>query len=141
MVIECREEKDILLLLFLRTGAFRVDHVGERPLEAQSDDIYDVYIQRDEQASRTFVPQRGRSEAHRAAHVHGVSQDVERESLDAVVHQDPKVVPEERPGDTEGPGRGHDEYLADSEHDDWHHGRKRPGEEGNTRLVSQCEVV
>ena len=58
------------------------------------------------QEGRVDSPQRGRSEAHGAPDIHGVPQDVERETLDPVVHEDTKVVPEERTGYTESPSGG-----------------------------------
>ena len=147
MVVERRLE----LLLGLAVGFCRVggslrgvDHVGEGALEAEGDQVDDVDVNRDEEASGALVPTkkrggrvyvntlllhttrhaRGRTqdspegsgrEGHGAPDVHRVAQDVEGETLDAVAHEDPEVVPEERACDAEGPGRRDDERLAEHE--------------------------
>jgi hypothetical protein len=52
---------------------------------------------------RVSSPQRAGSEAHRAADIHGVSKDIEREPLDTVIHENAKVVAEERACNAEDP--------------------------------------
>ena len=58
------------------------------------------------QEGRVDSPQRGRGEAHGAPDIHGVPQDIEGETLNPMVHEDTKVVPEERTGYTESPSGG-----------------------------------
>ncbi len=121
------------------------------PLETQSDRIQNVHVQRHQQSDRALVParhrdvnlfmsyatraaqqvhapQRRRGEAHRAADVHGVTEHVEREALDAMVHQDAEIIAEERARDAERPRRAHDERLARDEERHGHEHVERSGE-------------
>ena len=86
-------------------------------------------------------PQRRRSKTQRTPDIHRILQDVERETFHAVVHQDPKVISEERPGDTERVGRGDHKQLTGGEERDGHGGREGLGEEPDAGLVGQCELV
>lgn len=60
-------------------------------------------------------PKRTGGETHRAPDVHWIAKDVEREALDTVVHENAKVVAEERARDAQRPRRRHDERLANHE--------------------------
>ena len=91
--------------------------------------------------ARQDSPEGSGGEGHGAPDVHRVAQDVERETLDAVAHEDPKVVPEERACDAEGPGGRDDERLAEHEE---HGGDERVeglGEDLLARLLQQSAVV
>lgn len=46
-------------------------------------------------------PERRGRETHGAADVHGIVYHIERETLDACVHQDTKVIAKERPCNTQ----------------------------------------
>ena len=139
------------------------------PLELQSDCVHDVHIQRHQQASRALVPaarrnkdvklaiyvipyararvqkhhapQRRRGEAHRATDVHGVAEHVEREPLDAVVHQDTEVVSQERARDAKCPRRAHDERLARDEKRRGQESVERSGEQWHAGLFEERASV
>ena len=69
------------------------------------------------QEERWDLPECGGGEGQGASNVHGIAQDVEGEALDPMVHEDTKVVPEERTSYTQCPCRSDDEDLAsDEEH-------------------------
>lgn len=80
-------------------------------------------------------PERSGGKGHRAPDVHGVTEDVKREALNAVVHEDTKVVPEERPGDPESPGGGDDERLAEDEEHGGDERVQRLGQDLRMRLL------
>lgn len=80
-------------------------------------------------------PKSGCSEGHGAPNVHGVPQDVKWEALDSVVHEDTKVVPEERTGYTQDPVRCYNEDLAGGEEHSRHNGIERLREELHLGLV------
>ena len=80
------------------------------------------------------APQSRRGEAHRAADVHGITKDVEGETLDAVIHQNAKVVSQERARHAERPGRRHDEGLPENEKREGDEGIERGGEDARLWL-------
>jgi len=135
-------------------------YADDLPLEAQGNDVHDIHVQRDQQTSRALIPpthalsleqashtgetdspQRRRSETQRAPDVHGIPQHVKREPLHAMVHQDPKVIPKERPRDPECVGRGDDKQLTDGKHDHGDRGRIRLWKQRHARLVAQRALV
>lgn len=50
------------------------------PFEAQSDEVDDVDVYTDKETRGAFVPEGSSDEAHGAPNVHGIAEDVERES-------------------------------------------------------------
>lgn len=70
------------------------------PLEAQRDDVNDIHIKRNEQPGGAFIPKGCGSKAHCAPDIHRISQDIEGETLDSVVHEDAKVISEEGASNT-----------------------------------------
>ena len=60
-------------------------------------------------------PEGAGGKAHRAADVHRISENIEREAFNAMVHEDAEVVAEEGTRDTECPGRRDDERLSNEE--------------------------
>ena len=136
------------------------------PLKLQCERIHNVHVQRHQQANRAFVPagarpsanffyvkehahaciyhhapQRRRSEAHRAADVHRVAEHVKRESLNAMVHQNAKIVPQERARYAERPRRAHDERLACGEEHCGQDRVERSGEQWHARLLEERAPV
>lgn len=87
------------------------------------------------------APQRRRSEAHRAADVHRVAEHVKRESLNAMVHQNAKIVPQERARYAERPRRAHDERLACGEEHCGQDRVERSGEQWHARLLEESAPV
>ena len=134
-------------------GAVGIDHVRERPttssvyrqrepgknipLKAQRDDIHHVDIRSQEEAGGGLVPQRDGGEGEGAPDVHGVAEDVEREALDAVVHEDAEVVAEEGACDAERVGGGDHERLAGGEERERDERVEGRGEERVLGLVLQ----
>ena len=87
------------------------------------------------------LPQRSGRKAQRASDIHGIPQHVKWESFHPMIHQDPKVVPEERPRDPERVGRGDDKRLTEGKHDDGERGRIRLWKQRHARLVGQRALV
>jgi hypothetical protein len=127
------------------------------PLELQSDRIHNVYVEGDQQTDGTLVPTRQngrpplikcllpaqapinapqsrRGKAHRAPDVHRITKHVEREALNASIHQDPEIIAQERARDAERPRRGHDEGLSGDEERDGDERVERSREEARMRL-------
>jgi hypothetical protein len=50
------------------------------PFEAQSDEVHDIDVYTDKETRGALVPEGSSDEAHGASDVHGVAEDVERES-------------------------------------------------------------
>jgi hypothetical protein len=86
-------------------------------------------------------PKSSRDKTHRASDIHRVSQNIERESLHPVIHENAKVVPEERARDSEGPSGGDNEGLADNKERGRDKGGKGFGEERDAGLVRQSLVI
>ena len=80
------------------------------------------------------APQSRRGKAHRAPNIHRIPEHVEREALDARVHEDAKIIAQERARDAERPGRGHDEGLPGGEKRDGDERIERGGEDARLRL-------
>jgi hypothetical protein len=87
------------------------------------------------------APERRRGEAQRAADVHGVAEDIERETLDTCGHEDAEVVAEERPRHAECPRRTQHERLPRGEERSGDKRCERRGEERLARLVLKCALV
>jgi hypothetical protein len=85
-------------------------------------------------SERRHAPQSRRGEAHRAADVHRIAKHVERESLDAVIHQDAEIVAQEPACDAECPRGREDEGLAEDEERDGNERVERCGEDVRMRL-------
>ena len=111
------------------------------PFESQGDAVDEVDVDRDEQSCGSFVPQRDGCERHRASDVHRIAQQVERETVDARVHEDAEVVAQECARDAEGVGGGEHEDLADEEEGCGDEGGVGLGENGRVWLVSQCTLI
>lgn len=58
-----------------------------------------------------------------------------------MIHQDPKIIPEERPRDPQRICRGQDEDLTNRKHGDRDHGRIRLWKQRHARLVVQRSLV
>lgn len=110
------------------------------PLEAQSNDVHDVDVRRQEEARGALEPERHRGEGEGAPDVHGVAEDVEGEALDAVVHEDAEVVAEEGARNAEGVGRGDHESLTGGEEGDGDDGVEGRGQNRLLGLVLECAL-
>ena len=89
---------------------------GERnpPFKSQRDYIHDIHVQGYQESNRSLIPNRNSNESHGTSDIHRVSKDIERESFDAMVHEDAEVIAEEGPGDSELPSGGDDKQLTKS---------------------------
>ena len=87
------------------------------------------------------APERDGEEAHRAADVHRVAEDVEREALDALVHEDAEVVAEEGAGNAECKRGGDHEELAETKQRCGDIDVERFREEWDRGLVEECALI
>ena len=86
-------------------------------------------------------PEGRRGEGHGTPDVHGVAEDVEGETLDAVVHENAEIVAEEGAGDAERPGGGDDKDLAKDKERGGEEGVEGRGEELHLGLLRDRTVV
>ena len=68
-------------------------------------------------------------------------EQVEGETLDAVIHQDAEIVSQKPARDTKRKARSHDEGLPEGEEDDGQEGIERGGEEAYMRLFLESIEV
>lgn len=107
------------LLLLLPLGplalALGIDLTRKRILKPQREHIHNIHPPRQQQARGLAKPERRPQEAHRRPPVHRRAAHVEGEPRDHLVHQDAKVVAQERARDAERPRARDDEDVAGGE--------------------------
>ena len=81
-----------------------------------------------------YEPESRRGKAHRATDVYWITKHIEREGLDAGIHNDTKVIAQEPACDTERPCRRQDECLPHKEEHGGDERVERGGEKTRTRL-------
>jgi hypothetical protein len=87
------------------------------------------------------IPQSRRNKAHRTSNIHRIPQDIKRETLYAVIHQNTEVVPEESSGNSKGQSGSDNKQLANSEQNNWHQGVIWGREHRDSRLVAQSALI
>jgi hypothetical protein len=97
-----------------------------------------VIKNRCEHVTAEYAPQSRRSKAHRATDVHRIAKHVERETLNAGIHEDTEIIAQEGARDAKGPCRAHDEGLPDDEERGGDERIERSGQEARTRLFCDC---
>ena len=81
------------------------------------------------------LPKSTSSEAHGTTDVHRISEDVEREAIDPMVHQNTKIISKEGAGNAQRPCRGYNKCLADKEESQRYNLVQGFGKNGLTWLV------
>jgi len=132
---------------------------GYLPLKTECNNIYNPNIEGDEDASWLLVPKSGSKKTEGASNVHWIFQNVEREAVrkqihnvsiscndprlpsNSLVHQNPKVITQERASDSQGPCGGNDKELTREKQNHRDVFGERFGQKRHSRLIRKCLMI
>lgn len=113
----------------------------DSPFESQSDHINHPNQPRQPDTRHPPFPKRPPEETQGRPHIHRIPQHIKRKPRHPALHEDPEIVSEVGPGESEGVDGGYDEGLAEQEEEGAEGFEEREEEDGVGGLGGEGFVV
>jgi len=136
-----------------------LENRGYLPLKTECNNIYNPNIEGDDDASWLLIPKSGSKETESTSNVHWIFQNVERKAVrrqihdvsvscndshlpsNSLVHQNPKIITQERASNAQGPCGGNDKELAREKQNNRDIFGERFGQKRHSGLIYKCLMI